>query len=499
MNINYMRRLFVVLASVFLLACGSHPEGVKDKVDAMPPIFPDYVGVTVPVNIAPLNFMIEGVEHLEAVFMRDGAELLAVKSRKGVVDIPIAKWRDMLQSNAGASVEVTVRAWGGDNPEGVEYAPFEIFISQDKIDDWVSYRLIEPGYEGWLQMGIYQRELSSFNEEVLVDNSVNNMGCVNCHSFCAHSPETMMFHSRSDNGGTVFWQNGQLSKTNLATVGPKKQGTYPRWNPKGRYVAYSSNYTLQSFYVGGSRENETYDRASDLIIFDTETGKVLADERFNEHSRWETYPEWSPDGEYIYFCSADSVWMPSDRRNLHYDLLRVKFDRNTMTLGEEVDTVYNTRLRGGSIGYPRISPDGQYLMYAKLEYGTFPVWHEESDMEMMRLSDGELVDVSPINSNDSESYHSWSSTSRWKVVASRRLDSRYARVYIAHVAEDGTCGRAFLLPQRNPQHNIWRLKSYNIPEFMTGKVSLPKERLLELLDAGTGRDSQDSKAIRSVN
>ena len=98
MNINYMRRLFVVMASVFLLACGSHPEGVKDKVDAMPPIFPDYVGVTVPVNIAPLNFMID----LEAVFMRDGAELLAVKSRKGVVDIPIAKWREMLQANAGA-------------------------------------------------------------------------------------------------------------------------------------------------------------------------------------------------------------------------------------------------------------------------------------------------------------------------------------------------------------------------------------------------------------
>jgi hypothetical protein len=34
---------------------------------------------------------------------------------------------------------------------------------------------------------------------------------------------------------------------------------------------------------------------------------------------------------------------------------------------------------------------------------------------------------------------------------------------------------------------------------MTGKVSLPKERLIELLDAGTGRDSQDSKAARSVN
>ena len=494
-----MRRLLVVLASALMLACGSHHDGVKDKMDCVPPIFPDYVGVTVPVNIAPLNFMIEGVEHLEAVFMRDGTELLRVKSRKGVVDIPIKKWRDMLETNVGATIGVKVSAWGGDYPEGVEYAPFEIFVSPDKIDEWLAYRLFEPGYEGWAQIGIYQRELSSFNEEVLVDNSVNNMGCINCHSFCAHSPETMMFHSRSDNGGTVFWQNGQLSKTNLATVGPKKQGTYPRWNPKGRYVAYSSNLTLQALYVEGSRENEVYDTESDLIIFDTETGKVLADERFNEHSRWETYPEWSPDGEYLYICSADSVGMPMERRDLHYDLLRVKFDRNTMTLGEEVDTVYNTRLRGGSVGYPRVSPDGEYLMYAKLEYGTFPVWHEESDMEMMRLSDGELVDVSPINSNDSESYHSWSSTSRWKVVASRRLDSRYARVYIAHIAEDGTCGRAFLLPQRNPMHNAWRLKSYNIPEFVTGKVRLPKERLKELLSDDTNRDGRISKESYSVN
>ncbi|MBR4994573.1 MAG: PD40 domain-containing protein [Alistipes sp.] len=499
MNLKYVRKALLMLSSAVLVACSSHPEQVKDSVAELPPIFPDYAGVTIPTNIAPLNFMIEGVPSLEAVFMRDGKELLTVDSRKGVVDIPISKWHDMIKANEGGSIQVKVRAWGGEYPEGVEYAPFDIHISTDEIDGWVAYRLIEPGYEGWLQMGIYQRELASFNEEVLVDNSVNNMGCVNCHSFCSHSPQTMMFHSRSDNGGTVFWQDGQLEKINLAAVGPKKQGTYPRWNPKGRYVAYSSNLTFQSFYAEGSRENETYDTASDLIILDTESGKVLADERFNESTRWETYPEWSPDGEYIYFCSANGVQMPNDRRNLHYDLLRVKFDRETMTLGEQVDTVYNTRIEGGSVGYPRISPDGQYLMYARLAYGTFPVWHEESDMEMVRLADGQKVDVSAINSDDSESYHSWSSTSRWKVVASRRLDSRYARVYIAHISEDGVCGKPFLLPQRNPLHNMWRLKSYNIPEFVTGKVSLPKERLMELLDAGTGRDSEDSKAQRGVN
>ena len=76
----------------------------------------------------------------------------------------------------------------------------------------------------------------------------------------------MMFHSRSDGGGTVFWQDGEAKKVNLAGLGPKKQGTYPKWNPRGRYVAYSSNETYQTFYAKDRQVNETFDTASDIII-----------------------------------------------------------------------------------------------------------------------------------------------------------------------------------------------------------------------------------------
>ncbi|MDE6647757.1 MAG: hypothetical protein K2K03_08035, partial [Prevotella sp.] len=50
----------------------------------------------------------------------------------------------------------------------------------------------------------------------------------------------------------------------------------------------------------------------------------------------------------------------------------------------------------------------------------------------------------------------------------------YELPYIAYF--DGEhFGKPFLLPQKNPQHNTWRLKSYNIPEFVDGKVEMPEE------------------------
>lgn len=491
MNLNRI----LTAAAALICSCAGFPDDAALSVDSQPPIFPDYSGVTVPCNIAPLNFSVDDAGFVRAEFASGGVQRFTVEGRRGVIDIPLKRWRELLSVAAPGDVEITVSVWTGENPDGVRYSPFTVHVSDDSIDGWLAYRLIEPGYEGWLQMGIYQRDLTSFTEKVLVDNSVNGTGCVNCHSFCDYSPDRMMFHSRSEGGGTVFWQDGEAKKVNLAGIGPKKQGTYPKWNPRGRYVAYSSNETYQTFYATDRQVNETFDTASDIIIYDTESGRVLTDDRFTTRGRWESYPEWTPEGDHLLFASAEGVNMPRERRNLHYDLLRVPFDRATGRLGEQVDTLYNSRTDGGSASYPRVSPDGRFLMYTRAECGTFPVWHKEADLAMVDLASGGAVDVSALNSDSSESYHSWSSSGRWVVLASRRLDDRYARLFIARVSPDGVCGKPFLLPQRDPEHNILRLKSYNIPEFVKGEVRLPVKRLREML----GNRTANSTGSRAVN
>jgi Tol biopolymer transport system component len=104
------------------------------------------------------------------------------------------------------------------------------------------------------------------------------------------------------------------------------------------------------------------------------------------------------------------------------------------------------------------------------------VWHREADLQMMDLETMAPVDVSVWNDADeADSYHSWSSDGRWVVYGSRRLDGRFTRLFIAHLDESGVPCKPFLLPQKDPRHNIWRLKSFNVPEFIGGKVEIPEE------------------------
>lgn len=261
-----------------------------------------------------------------------------------------------------------------------------------------------------------------------------------------------------------------------------KSGTYPMWHPSGKYIVFSSNDTHQSFYHSGNTPVEVYDLFSDIIIFDVEKNRVLSDSRFTNDSTLETFPTFSPDGNHLYLCSAKAKKMPMQYKELKYALLRIDFDEKTGTLGENIDTLYNPAIAGGSVSFPRISPDNRYLLYTEAACATFPIWHKEADLKMIRLTDGQHIDTKSINSEDTESYHAWSSDSRWIIFSSRRLDGRYTRLYIAGIDENGNFTKPFLIPQKDPEYNTMRLKSYNIPEFTDSEIRLDKQYTASLFD-----------------
>jgi hypothetical protein len=169
--------------------------------------------------------------------------------------------------------------------------------------------------------------------------------------------------------------------------------------------------------------------------------------------------------------------------DMQYDLMRVEFDPQTGRFGEKVDILYDASEQGGSVSHPRLSPDGRHLLYTIADYGTFPIWHAEADLQMIDIQIMEPVDVTVWNDpEEADSYHSWSSNGRWVIYGSRRLDGRYTRLYIAHMDEDGVPHKPFLLPQKDPRYNTWRLRSFNVPEFIMGKVDLPKEARKMFMD-----------------
>jgi len=437
--------LTLLLTLSFLQSCA--PRYVSE-VDEYPPIFPDYTEVTVPEGMAQLTFqMADGRKFKESREVRDGVE-----------------W-------------VSVTAWKKCSDDAVRYKAFPIYVSQDEIDPYIAYRLIEPGYESWHDIVICQRELSSYKETEIVSNKANNGGCVNCHTFQGGSPERMLFHARGKGGGTVFIDRGKARLLNLATVGPKRQGTYPAWHPSGRYVAFSSNTTKQVFSIDHSQPIEVYDTASDIILMDIQNDSIVVPPMLSGEEVLETFPTWSEDGKTLYYCAAKApADVVVDRKDLHYKLMAVAFEDGRFV--GEPRVIWEDAT--GSASFPR-EKNGR-ILFTRSDFATFPIWHKEADLWLLDLATGVAAPAANLNSDDTESYHSWSSNGRWVVFSSRRLDGRYTRLFIAHCNPDGTFDKPFLLPQQKPSHNILRLKSYNLPEFVTAEVPSCQKEVSKLFE-----------------
>ena len=78
-----------------------------------------------------------------------------------------------------------------------------------------------------------------------------------------------------------------------------------------------------------------------------------------------------------------------------------------------------------------------------------------------------------------DSWHSWSSNSRWLVFASKRDDGIYARLYLAHIDEAGRASPAVRLPLEQPP-----LASFNIPELVAERPRIPERELFDAVRVG---------------
>lgn len=463
----------VGLMGLCLGACSSGPVTIDKESDSLPEIIPDYKEVTIPVNIAPLNFgLSEKTEPIKQAIARFTSSdyTFQVEMKKGTFPIPESDWKTLVEKSAGGAFEVQVIAREKD--EWIGYRPFTIYVSPDSIDAYLAYRRIEPGYELWKELGIYQRDLSTYDETPILENMQTGGNCMNCHSFCNRRADRFLFHMRQKFGGTYIVEGDRVEKLTTKTPETLSDLVYPSWHPEGRFVAFSVNKTQQLFHDNDRNRIEVYDMLSDVVVYDTETHEIITSPLLFRKEAFETFPSFSPDGKTLYFCTAEAQKMPEDFKEVKYSLCAVSFDSEKRTFGLEVDTLYSAPKQGKSVSFPRVSPDGHYLMYTLSDYGNFSIWHKEADLYLIDLRTGKHRRLKEVNSRDVESYHSWSSNGRWFVFSSRRNNGLYTRPYFAHISEDGTIAKPFLMPQKDKDYYLNMMQSYNIPEFISSRVDI---------------------------
>lgn len=465
-----MRIIYITLVLLvsLLAACTPSPHDVSES-DALPDIYPDYIGVTVPQNIAPLNFLLRDSCKAIHVVASTGEFEIETLKRGNEAIFDLEEWKDLMTKANGKTISMTVTALRGDN--WIKYKPFDIYVSTDRIDPYLSYRLIEPDYEVFSRLQIVERNIEDFSERVICDyNNVGNR-CMNCHTHSPADGDLSFLYVRGEGGGMVLNDHGNLKLLNFKTPDMVSGSVYAQFDPTGRYIVFSTNSIIPAFHSRPDKRLEVFDTKSDIYVYDLKQDKVLRSPLIADSTRLETFPTFSNDGNSIYYCVAEGPVRPSAIDSIHYSLCRIGFDSKTGTFATAADTIVAGLQGKRSVSHPRVSPDGKRLLYTVSDFGTFPIWHREADLQMIDLENGEIDSLKNVNSRMSDTYHSWSSSGRWFVFASKRDDGLYGKPYFVHVSADGKVSKPFLLPQKSPSFYDDNLKSFNVPDLGTVPVS----------------------------
>jgi hypothetical protein len=477
----------MVITVLVFAGCSDPAVRIDGEAGGKPVIFPDYTDVTIPGNISPLNFRLEQNGYgASRLLLACAGEEIRIKGKSGSFHIPVKKWRKLLELSTGKDIRAVVCV----EKEGrwMSFEPFYWHVAREPVDPYIAYRLIAPGYTLWHEMGIYQRRLDGYRQDAVIENRMTGNNCMNCHAFCNREPDRMLFHMRKTYPGTYITQGKTVEKLNTKTEHTVSALVYPSWHPSGKYVAFTVNDTRQSFHMNDPNRIEVYDMASDVVVYDTDKRELLTVPPLFSKQCYETFPTFSPDGRTLYFCTAGVRNIPDDFEKIRYSLCSIPFDPERRTFGESVDTLYNAEAAGKSAALPRVSPDGKYLLFTLSAYGNFFIWHKDADLYMINLETGALYPLTEANSDFAESYHSWSSNSRWIVFSSRRMDGLYTHPYFSYIDGNGKAAKPFMLPQKDTGFYHRFMKSYNVPEFVKGKINLTGIEIVDRAKKDKGFD-----------
>ena len=468
-----MKHLFLSLClcvSVFLLSCSSGPDN-PTLASQLPAIYPDYIGVTIPADIAPLNFNFadEAIDRMDVTVKGDKGGELHVSGEWA--DFDIDEWHALTEQNQGGKLTVTVCT--EKDGQWTQYKDFDIFVSETRLDDWgLTYRRIKPGYEVGGDIGIYQRELSSFDEYAIITETVVPGRCFNCHTANRTNPNRLTMQMRGEGGGTMIQKDGHQMWVETKTDSTKAAGSYSYWHPQGDYVALAVNSVHQAFFTGTGQRIEVYHTFSNVEVLDTRTNELILSPLLQTDDL-EIFPAFSHDGRWLYYSTSKPCRVPAEYEKVKCSLCRIAFDAEKGVFGETVDTLLNGPATDKSYVLARPSYDGRWLMYCTSSRGNFPVSQNDADLWLMDLKTGESRELKELNTPQSESYHNWSENSRWFVFSSKREDGMYTKLYLATIDEQGRVSKPFLLPQRHPR-KFYRemMDAYNCPDFTKSKVEL---------------------------
>jgi tetratricopeptide (TPR) repeat protein len=493
----------VVFAAVVAvaLAAGQFIAAVADAAEAGLQITYPLEGTLFPPESVAPTFVWEdktGSTGRWDVVVRDdaGRELL-----RASVDAPRWRpseqdWKRIKQRSLERDAEVIV---AGESQATVVTSSARVHIrtSKDKVGDSLFYREVPLPFLTAVQDPSRIRwRYGTIDEQAGPPIVLQNLPvCGNCHSFAdngstlgldvdygndkgAYALLPVSKHMVLDDAKIITWDDykradGELTFGLLSRVSPTGRYVVSTVKDRSVFVAIPDLMISQLFFpIKGI-----------LVVYDRETKAFKALPGADDPQYVQTNAAWSPDGKEIVFARArayraerleqqnaavvNSKDVPEftvEKKLFRYDLYRIPFNDGK---GGTAEPLQGASDNGMSNFFPKYSPDGKWIVFCKAK--SYMLLQPDSELYIVPAGGG-VARRLRYNTARMNSWHSWSSNSRWLVFSSK-VNGPYTQLFLTHIDENGNDSPPVLLERFTSPD-----RAANIPEF----VKLPGDAIADI-------------------
>lgn len=336
--------------------------------------------------------------------------------------------------------------------------------------------------------------------------------CANCHSFSQDGKVMGMDLDGPGNDKGLYMLTAvkpEMSVTqrdviSWSALGDKKSGAsrigfMSQVSPDGRYVVTMLRGMKaelpNGYFVVNFQDYRFlqvfYPTRGTLAWYDRATGTKHPLPGADDPQYVQTNPVWSPDGKYIVFARAAARdplspgqklpehALEPEETQIKFDLYRVPFNEGK---GGEAAPIEGASQNGMSNSFPKISPDGRWIVFVKSRNGL--LMRPDSQLYIVPASGGVARRLA-CNTPLMNSWHSFSPNGRWLVFSSKSR-SPYTQMFLTHLDEQGNASPAILIDNATAAN-----RAVNIPEFVNippdgmTKIDVPAAESYRLYDVAS--------------
>ncbi|MCP4214499.1 MAG: tetratricopeptide repeat protein [bacterium] len=401
-------------------------------------------------------------------------------------------WEKMKQISIATDLRITILGFQKDTPGTLlSGAEIRIRTSKDKVGAPIFYRDVPlPFIHAYKHLEDIRWRLGDISSDEPSRVILENLPiCGNCHSFSRDGHTMAMDVDYANDKGSYaisgIEKETVLTSEKIITWSDFRKeddettfGLLSQISPDGRYVV--STVKDRSIFVPQDDLNYSqlfFPLKGILVYYDRETSQYHALPGADNPEYVQSNPSWSPDGKYLIFARSKALRIPEvensrnvllsktlgsefidGKREFKYDLYKLPFNEGK---GGEAVPLPGASGDGMSHYFPKISPDGKWLVFCKA--ANFMLLQPDSKLFIMPAQGGTPREMT-CNTSEMNSWHSWSPNGKWLVFSSKQFGP-YTQLFLTHIDENGNDSPPVLI-----QNFILPKRAVNIPEFVDIKM-----------------------------